>query len=48
MKPNNEQFIVDLIRNVSDAEMRRKYQQGLYGNIRAEYVKGWRKVHGRK
>jgi hypothetical protein len=44
---SNAQFLADLIHNVPDDEMRRKYQQGLYGKLRAEYVKGWRRLAGR-
>lgn len=44
----NANFIADLTLGETDAEMRRRYTQGHYGKLRADYAKDWREMVGRK
>ena len=43
----NAAYLVDLIKGVSDDEMRRRFKAGHYGKLRQDYAQMWRKQHGR-
>lgn len=40
-------FLADLADHVSDAEMRERWKQGRYGQLRPQDVEGWRRLAGR-
>lgn len=43
----NANFLSDLAERVSDEDMRKRWQQGRYGQVPGEFVKGWRRLAGR-